>query len=107
MGWSVHSVDFPYKVGHPLSPTWPQIWEVRHSAKGAWPTGDPTDPRFSPAPRRAVTPVRALLGRSKAARALGACPGALSVPLLPYFTVFVAAAGLLGTLAPPSGAAAP
>ncbi|OOO03871.1 hypothetical protein OAory_01072890 [Aspergillus oryzae] len=33
------------------------IWEVRHSAKGAWPTGDPTDPRFSPAPRRAVTPV--------------------------------------------------
>lgn len=37
----------------------------------------------------------------------GACPGALSVPLLPYFTVFVAAAGLLGTLAPPSGAAAP
>ncbi|OOO03874.1 hypothetical protein OAory_01114540 [Aspergillus oryzae] len=57
MGWSVHSVDFPYKVGHPLSPTWPQIWEVRHSAKGAWPTGDPTDPRFSPAPRRAVTPV--------------------------------------------------
>ncbi|OOO03768.1 hypothetical protein OAory_01072920 [Aspergillus oryzae] len=43
----------------------------------------------------------AVFAGSSACCDAGACPGALSVPLLPYFTVFVAAAGLLGTLAPP------
>ncbi|OOO03876.1 hypothetical protein OAory_01114560 [Aspergillus oryzae] len=75
-GVVVHSVDFPYK--------W--ATHFRHLAadmggppfgKGAWPTG-PHRPRFSPAPRRAVTPVRALLGRSKAARPLVSDPGRLA-----------------------------